>query len=134
MQAAADPAKVFDAILLVWLRARIDAGLEKLVEAREGFNHARREYDTHKMAANYAVVSLERSVLDLKEGRYADVKELAEEIKWVFHSKGLHDEALAALRLFQTAAERETLTVDVAERMVRYMYRAQSDPKLKFEG
>ncbi|HBL28753.1 MAG TPA: hypothetical protein DD490_18110 [Acidobacteria bacterium] len=128
------PGKAQEVTLMIWHRARLDAGLGNLVAAHEGFDQARQAYETRKLAAIYAVVSLERAVVDLKEGRYADVKELAEEIKWVFHSKGLHDEALAALRLFQTAAERETLTVDVAERMVRYMYRAQSDPKLKFEG
>jgi tetratricopeptide (TPR) repeat protein len=132
--AVVEPCKALDAILMIWLRARIDAGLGKLAEAREGFDHARREYATRKMAANYAVVSLERAVLDLKEGRSADVKELAVEMDWIFNAKGLHTEALAALKLFRTAAEREALTVDVAERMVRYLYRAQYVPELKFAG
>ncbi|HBL31110.1 MAG TPA: hypothetical protein DD490_30150 [Acidobacteria bacterium] len=132
--ALVEPRKALDEILMVWLRARIDAGLEKRAEAREGFNHARREYATRKMAANYAVVSLERAVLDLKEGRYAEVKELAVEMEWIFNAKGLHTQALAALSLFRTAAEREALTLDVAERMVRYLYRAQYDPEVKFAG
>jgi len=134
IEAALVPGKALDEVLMVWLRARIDAGLGKLAEAREGFDRARREYEKRTMAANYAVVSLERAVLDLKEGRYAEVRELAEEMAWIFKSKGLHDEALAALRLFRTAAKREALTVDLAERMVRYLYRAQYDPKLKFQG
>ncbi len=129
-----EPRKAHDDIVMIWLRARIDAGLGRLAEARQGFDRARREYAERTMAANYAVVSLERAVLDLKEGRYADVKELAEEMQWIFNAKGLHEEALAALTLFRTAAERQALTVDVAERMVRYLYRAQYDPTLKFGG
>jgi len=132
--AVVEPRKALDENLMVWLRARIDAGLGRLAEAREGFDRARREYEKRTMAANYAVVSLERAVLDLKEGRYAEVRELAEEMAWIFKSKGLHEEALAALSLFRTAAKREALTVDLAERMVRYLYRAQYDPKLKFGG
>jgi len=41
---------------------------------------------------------------------------------------------LRAVALFRTAAKREALTVDLAERMVWYLYRAQYDPKLKLEG
>jgi tetratricopeptide (TPR) repeat protein len=133
IQAAVVPGKALDENLMIWLRARIDAGLGRAVEAREGFDRARHEYEKRAMAANYAVVSLERAVLDLKEGRFAEVRELADEMAWIFKSKGLHDEALAALTLFRTAAKREALTVELAERMVRYLYRAQHDPKLKFE-
>ena len=128
------PAKALDENLMVWLRARIDAGLGRVAEAREGFDRARNEYKKRTMAASYAVVSLERAVLDLKEGRYAEVRMLAEEMAWIFKAKGLHEEALAALTLFRTAAKREALTVDLTERMVRYLYRAQYDPELKFDG
>lgn len=128
------PSRALDGIRILWLRAKIWAGLGSVADARAAFDQVRNEYETRTMAANYAVVSLERAVLDLQEGRYAEVRELADEMAWIFKSKGLHSEALAALALFRRAAKREELTVELAERMVRFLYRAQYEPGLKFEA
>ena len=50
----------------------------------------------------------------------------------VFESKGVHREALAALRLFQEAAEREEATADLARRVLGYLFRARHDQGLRF--
>jgi hypothetical protein len=52
----------------------------------------------------------------------------------VFKSKGVHREALAALRLFKEAAEREVATAELARRVLRYLYRARHDQGLQFSS
>jgi len=126
--------KELDEIRTVWLRARIDAGQGRPAEARAGFDQVRKEFEQRGMGYDYALASLERAELDLREERYAEVRSLAEEMAWIFSSKKIHREALAALALFRRAAEREQATAELAGRMVRYLYRAQHDPELRFEG
>jgi tetratricopeptide (TPR) repeat protein len=126
--------KELDEIRMVWLRARIDAGLGRAAEARAAFDQVRRDFEKREMAYDYALASLERAELDLREERHAEVKSLAEEMAWIFKKKGIHREALAALTLFRTAAVREQATAGLAGRMVRFLYRAQHDPDLKFEA
>jgi hypothetical protein len=46
---------------------------------------------------------------------------------------GVHREALA-LKVFRDAAEKEAVTVEMARRIVGYLYHAQHNPELRFEA
>jgi hypothetical protein len=61
-----------------------------------------------------------------------EVKILACELAVVFDSKGVHREALAALRIFQQATEQENATAELARRVLGYLFRARHDPGLRF--
>jgi len=50
---------------------------------------------------------------------------LARELGKVFESKGVHRKALAPLRLFQKAAEREEAKAELARSVLRYLFRAR---------
>ena len=52
---------------------------------------------------------------------------------WVFKAQGVHREALAALKVFCKAVEREDLTLEMVRILVSYLHRAQYDPGLRFE-
>ncbi|HSS79087.1 MAG TPA: hypothetical protein VLV54_20365, partial [Thermoanaerobaculia bacterium] len=65
-----------------------------------------------------ALSSLDLAVIWLKAGRNAEVAQLAVGMKWIFEAKGIEREALAALRLFCEAAEREAATVELARRVI----------------
>ncbi|HEV7507943.1 MAG TPA: hypothetical protein VGS07_23870 [Thermoanaerobaculia bacterium] len=58
---------------------------------------------------------------------------LSQELAKVFKSKGVHREALEALRLFREAAEREAASPELARRVLRYLFRARHDQGLRFE-
>jgi transcriptional regulator with XRE-family HTH domain len=122
-----------DLIRVVWLSGRIDAGFGRLCEARGAFDQVRRNFQTREMAYDYALATLERAELDLREGRNAEVRALAEEMRWIFKAQGIHREALAALALFRKAAAAEKATVELARRLVQFLYRAQYDHELRFE-
>ncbi len=86
------------------------------------------------MSYDVALALLEEAVLLLEEGRLAEVKALARELAKVFESKGVHREALATLRVFQVAAEREEATAEQARRVLRFLFRARHDQGLRFES
>ena len=86
------------------------------------------------MTYDVALALLEEAVLLLDAGRKAEAKALARELAEVFESKGAHREALAALRLFREAAEREEATAELTSRLLRYLFRARHDPELRFEA
>jgi transcriptional regulator with XRE-family HTH domain len=126
--------KELNLLRVLWVSARIQAGLGEVREARAAFDQVRRAFRDRLMAADYALATLERAVLDLQDMRYGEVQALAEEMKWIFKAEGLHREELAALALFRRAVAEEWATPELARRIVQYLHRAQYDPELVFEG
>jgi hypothetical protein len=51
-----------------------------------------------------------------------------------FLDQGIHREAEKALQLFRDAAFRDAATVALVQKLLRYLNRAQGDPRLRFEG
>jgi hypothetical protein len=119
-------------VRVIWLEGRIAVGLGQREKALKLLQLARREFSDLKLVTDAALALLEESVLLLEEGRTAQVKELARGLANVLESKGVHREALAALLLFQEAAESETATVELTRRLLGFLYRARHDPGLRF--
>jgi tetratricopeptide (TPR) repeat protein len=119
-------------VRIVWLEGRIAAGLGRLEEGRRLLGQARREFTVRKMGYDAALALLEEVVLLLEEGRPSEVGALIPSLVEVFKSKGVHREALVALRLFQEAAEREEVTAELARRVLGYLFRARYDQGLRF--
>jgi tetratricopeptide (TPR) repeat protein len=115
-----------------WLEGRIAAGLGHTEEARRLLAQARREFAARGMDYDVALALLEEVALLLEEGRTVEVRALTPSLTKVFDAKGVHREALAALRLFQEAAEREKATADLARRVLAYLFRARHDQGLRF--
>jgi hypothetical protein len=51
----------------------------------------------------------------------------------IFEAQGVHQEALAALRLFYEAAKKEEATAALARRVAEYLRKARYNPELRFE-
>lgn len=117
---------------VLWLEGRIAAGLGRRDEALGLLAEVRRQFVTKGMISDAAVVTLEGTILLLEQGRNAEVKSLAKDLSEVLTSKGVHREALAAVRLFQEAAENETATVELARDTLVYLYRAHYNQGLRF--
>jgi tetratricopeptide (TPR) repeat protein len=125
--------EALDLTRCLWLQGQIDAGLGRLAQAAAAFRQVRRNFLEHPLPYDYALASLDLSLVLLEEGRTAEVREIAEEMLWIFKAQGVHREALAALRLFCEAAKQETATIALARQVERYLRRAQLDPGLRFE-
>jgi tetratricopeptide (TPR) repeat protein len=119
---------------IVWLEGRLLAGLGRSGEARRLLAQARQRFAAEKMFYDVALALQEEAALLLDEGRTGEVKALTLELTAVFQSKGVHREALAALRLFQEAVEREAATAELARRVLDYLFRARHDQGLRFES
>ena len=117
-----------------WLHGKIEAGLENLEEAVASFTQVQRDFREAELAYDYALVSLDLSLVLLELGHGAKVAAIAEEMHWIFKRQGVHREALAALRIFCDAARREVATADFARKVGNYLRRAQLDPELRFEA
>ncbi|MBW8764739.1 MAG: hypothetical protein JF630_00415, partial [Geodermatophilales bacterium] len=121
-------------IRVIWLDGRIAAGLGRPEEARRLLAQARREFAARGMGYDVALALLEEAALLLEEGRAAEVRALTPGLAQVFESRGVHREALAALRLFQEAAQRGEATAELARRVLAYLFRARHDQGLRFEA
>ena len=117
----------------LWLQGQIDSGLGRLAEALSAFDQVRRTFLEHSLPYDYALVSLDLSLVLLEQGRTAEVARVAEEMLGIFKSHEVHPEAMAALRVFCDAAKQEAATVELTRQVERYLRRAQHDPELRFE-
>jgi tetratricopeptide (TPR) repeat protein len=123
-----------DLVRVKWLEGRLGAALGRRKEAKAIFEEVKEEFTTRNIAYDAASVSLELAVLWLEEGRTAEVKELAEQMLWIFETQKVHKEALAALTLFREAAGREAATLELTRRVLGYLEKAQGAPGLRFGG
>ncbi|HSL82826.1 MAG TPA: hypothetical protein VLF66_08620, partial [Thermoanaerobaculia bacterium] len=128
MPGAADRERLF------WLGARIswaEGDLDGADEQLQGVRDAFRELGAHY---DFALATLDQALLYLEQGRTADVRRLASEMLPVFTSRSLHRHALAALVLFQRAAEAEEATAAWVRELARYLRHARGNPLLRFPG
>ena len=113
-----------DQVRLRWVEARIDAGLGDREAARAGLAEVRRELLAREMSYDAALVSLELALLAIEEGRTAEVRELAQEMAFLFKSLEVGPEALAALAMFQQAAGLESVTAASVRQILALLEKA----------
>ncbi|HKV09710.1 MAG TPA: helix-turn-helix domain-containing protein [Thermoanaerobaculia bacterium] len=123
-----------DGLRTRWLEGRIKAALGQRKEAIFILSQVREDLLLRGMAYDTALALLEIAVLYLEAGHTSEVKVLARQMASLFKAQDVHREALAALRIFREAAEREAVTVEMARDLVSYLNRARHDPTLRFEN
>lgn len=123
-----------DLLRLGWVTGRIVAGLGRRKEARQLLERAAQAFELRGMWYDVALARLEIAPLLIEEGRTSEVSWLAQELVKIFDANGVHREALAALRLFYEAAQRDEATVDLARRALNFLFRARYDQGLRFNS
>jgi tetratricopeptide (TPR) repeat protein len=114
-----------DALRLDWLTGRIAAGQGRLEEAIERLDRVRRAFLDRGIAFDAALATLELAVFLLEAGRTAEVKAATRPLAPLFGALRIDREALAALQLFCTAAEREAVTLLEARRLRKLLRKGQ---------
>lgn len=104
-----------DRLRLHWLEGRVAAALGQTTEAEKIFLEVKETFVTDGIPFDVALASLDLAALYARTGRTAEVKRLAGEILPICRSCEVPQEALAALIVFQKAAEMEQLTLGVVE-------------------
>lgn len=114
---------------LRWLEGRIAASLDQDERAEQAFNFARKFFSDRAIDVEAATACLDLALLYARGGRTAELKGLAAEMVPVFQRQGLDREILAALLLFQHAAEKEIATLGLLEEIASYLKRTQEHSK-----
>lgn len=118
---------------LRWLEGKIHQALGFLTEAETALTEARQGFAGLKIGFSAAAVSLDLAGLYAIQGRAVEVRALAEEILPIFQSRGLQQEAIAALIAFRQAAERETTNAKGCAEIQACLAKVREDPKLRCE-
>jgi transcriptional regulator with XRE-family HTH domain len=116
----------------LWLEGNCAAGFGRKEEALTKLEQVRHEFKVRENPFDYALASLDVALLYREEGRYPEIKILADEILEIFNAQKVHREAIAAVILFQEAAEKETVTAEMVRRLQDYLSKARSSPGLRF--
>lgn len=114
-----------DLIRVLWLESKVDAGMGRTEKARVSLEQVRQDFTARRLPYDAALSSLELSALYLEQGSTAEVRELVVAMAWIFKAQGIAREALAALSLFRDAAQQETVTVELARRIIAEIEQAR---------
>lgn len=119
---------------LDWLGARVLWSRGDTERAERELLEVRRRFEERDEAYDFALVTLDLAILYLEQRRTAEVRRLAEEMLPIFTSRRIHQHALAALVLFQRAADAETATVALVRDLTNFLDRARQNPYLSYES
>ena len=111
-------------VRLRWLEGKIAREEGNLEEAGAALREARDAFLQEGIAVDAALVSLDLEVLHTRRGDTAQIRHLVAEMLPIFAAGGVHPDAMAALLLFQQAAEVEEVTVDLVDQIASSVRRA----------
>ena len=113
-----------DHLRLRWVEGRVATGLGDHERARQLLDGVRQTFLDAGNPYEAALATLDLVVSHLEEGNTAEVRVLADEMVAVFRAHNVSREALAAVLLFQEAAQRETATAELAREVAASLTRA----------
>lgn len=121
-----------DVLRLAWIEGRVQTSLGQWAKAEETFRWIREEFAEDGLVFDAALVSLYLAGVYIRQGKTTAARHLAEEMLSVFRSCEIHREALAALIVFQQAAEMEELTLGLIEEVSTFLEQSRDNPGLRF--
>ncbi len=114
-----------DLVRTLWLEGNCAAGLGQRDEALLKLEQVRHEFEVRENPFDYALASLDLALLYREVGRFADIKLLAAQMVEIFKAQKVDREALAAVLLFQEAAEKEQVTAGLVRRLQDQLSKAR---------
>lgn len=117
---------------LYWLLGKVCHGMGRFEDSENAFRSARDIFLERHHGYDTALVSLDLALVYLDAGKTSALKKLASALPNLLRTHGLHDEAIAALLLFEQAAQRESVTADLVQELSVYLEAARRNPALKF--
>lgn len=106
---------------LRWLEGKIGIALGQFAEAEGILRELRKELIERDLGFDAALLSLDLANIYARQGRGAEMRRLAEEMLPIFKSRDIHREAIAALLVFQKAAEMERVTLGLIREVSSYL-------------
>lgn len=113
------------------IEGRIVAGMGKLDQAEAIFREVRQDFREEGLGYKEALAALELAIVLRKAGREEEAHGIIVEASEAFLSLGVHREALAAMLVLRTASQRGVETPNLLRSTLRFLMRAENNPKLK---
>lgn len=113
-------------VRLRWLEGKLARELGRLEEAEAALKEARDAFLADDIAIDAALVSLDLAIVYMQRGETSALKDLAAEMRPIFESGDVHPEALAAVVLFQKAAEAEQVTRALLDQVTASLQRTNA--------
>ncbi len=123
-----------DLLRLRWTEGKVADSNGRSDEAERAFLEVRDQLVADSLPFDAALLCIDLAALYFKQGRLDETKCLAESVIPVFRSREVFREALAALIVFQQAAEMEQLSLALVEEIADYLKRARGNPDLPFRA
>ena len=125
-------ADLLSLLKLRWVEGKVLAGLGKLGPAERTFEQVREEFLLREREYDAALVGLELAAVWLRQGKTAQVRELAEEIYETLRDLGVHHEAFKAAFFLREAGRQQVLTLDLLRKVHQFLVRLEWQPLLRF--
>jgi tetratricopeptide (TPR) repeat protein len=106
---------------LRWLEGKIASALGHFAEAESLLRGVQKELIDRELGFDAALLSLDLADIYARQGRSTEMRRLAEEMLPIFKSRDIHREAIAALFVFQKAAEMERVTLGLIRDVTGYL-------------
>lgn len=129
---AVDSNRRVDILRCRWLRARVLAGHGNRPAALRMYQRLLSKFQKLEMHYDLALITLELAALLLSLGRARECRSLVVGLPAYFEAKGIHQEALAAIRVFCHSVNLETATEALARQVAAFLYLAQANFDLRF--
>jgi tetratricopeptide (TPR) repeat protein len=115
------------------VEGKVLAGLGKLGKAERTFEQVREEFLSREREYDAALVGLELAAVWLRQGKTAQVRELAEEIYETLRGLGVHQEAFRAVLFLREACRQQAVTLGLLQKVHGFLVRLEWNPQLRFE-
>jgi len=116
---------------LCWLEGKIGIALGQFAQAEELLRSVRTELVERELGFDAALLCLDLANIYTRQGRSTEMRRLAEEMLPIFRSRDIHREAIAALLVFQKAAEMERVTLGLIREVSSYLKESRSTSGLR---
>lgn len=116
---------------LRWLEGKIALSLGDGERAESILLEVRKQLVEQSIGYDAALLSLDLARIYARQGRGAEMRRLAEEMIPIFQSRDIHREAIAALVVFQRAAEMERVTVGLVQELTDYLQQCRTSTPVR---
>ena len=117
---------------LLWLRARICAGLKEWSSAEQAFVEVKKGWEELSMKLHAALASLELAPILMRLGRCCETEALVMEAAEIFVDLRIQREAIGAVMVLRDSFKRKLGTLEHLEDVVNFLRRWHLDPNTKF--
>jgi tetratricopeptide (TPR) repeat protein len=115
-----------------WVAGKMALGLRQDAEGEALLTKVRTGFLAEDAPYEAALVSLELSALYTRQGRTAELKQLAAEMVPIFSSRQIHREAASALAFWKHAVDTESAGFELAAQIIGFLKRARYDNDFLF--